>query len=262
MEMQRYKILLFLPCYVQNFLTKEGVMRKINLIVSTFLVSLLLLSLSARIVTGSENKDALLKEAQILYKAGSRYVDARFKNQWKIIYSFQHPEYQKAISFEEFQYFNGHVATDYRKDRNFKRNVSGYPLYPSVEDIKRNPIKKDPFLGVPLPQNYRFIPSTLFNFTGHKFEKVYLDDSKTLGKVAISLKGIETPPVPADFKIRRDILYIDYWEKINGKWFLPVMKQFPGFHVSGAVTREHPVPRNMSRWDTAHFTEFKPEDLK
>ncbi|MEE9165668.1 MAG: hypothetical protein V3U15_05340, partial [Nitrospinota bacterium] len=162
------------------------------------------------------------------------------------------------------QYFNGHVATNYRKNRYFMRNTSGYSLYPSVEDIKRNPIKKDPFLGVPLPPIYRFIPSPLFNFTGHKFEKVYLDDSGTLGKVAISLNVIQTPPpaVMSDFKIHRDILYIDYWEKINGKWVLSVMKQFPGLHVSGAVTREHPVPRDMSRWDTAHFTEFKPEDLK
>ncbi len=261
MEMQRYKILLFLPCYVQNFLTKEGVMRKINLIVSTFLVSLLLLSLSARIVTGSENKDALLKEAQILYKAGSRYVDARFKNQWKIIYSFQHPEYQKAISSEEFQYFSGHVPTNYREDRSFKRNVSGYPLYPSVEDIKRNPIKKDPFLGVPLPPEYGFIPSPYFTYTGHKFKKLYLDDSGTLGKVAIKLDVIEIPPV-LRFKIRRDILYIDYWEKINGKWVLAIMKRFSTAHVSGAVTKEHPVPKDKFRWDKADFTEFNPEDFK
>ena len=246
------------------FSTKEGVMRRINLIISTFLVNLLLLSLSAPITTGSENKDTLLKEAQTLYKAGSRYVDARFQNQWKIIYSFQHPEYQKAISFEEFQYFNGHVATNYRKNRNFKRNFSGYPIYPSVEDIKRNPIIKDPFSGAPLPPLYRFIPNPLFNFTGHKFEKIYLDDSGTLGKVAIKLNVIESPPpiVMDNFKIRRNILYIDYWEKINGKWVLAVMKQFPGIHLSGAVTRKHPVPRDMSRWVAAPFTEFNPEDLK
>ena len=261
MDLQRYKFLLFSPYYVQNFLTKRGVMRRINLIISTFLLSLLLLSVSASIVSGSENKDTLLKEAQILYKAGSRYVDARFENQWKIIYSFQHPEYQKAISVEEFQYFLGHVATNYRKDRNFKRNVSGIPIYPSVEDIKRNPIKKDPFLGVPLPPIYRFIPSLLFNITGHKFEKVYLDNSGTLGKVAIKLNVSQTPPT-AMFKISRDILYIDYWEKNNGKWVLAVMKQFSTLHVSGAVTREHPVPRDVFRWDKAHFTEFNPEDFK
>ena len=261
MDIQRYKFLLFFPFYVQNFLTKRGVMRKINLIISTFLVSLLLLSVSASIVIGSENKDTLLKEAQILYKAGSRYVDARRQNQWKIIYSFQHPEYQKTISFEEFKYFSGHVAINYRKDRSFKRNVSGYPLYPSVEDIKRNPIKKDPFLGVPLPSLYRFIPSLGINISSHKFEKVYLDDSGTLGKVAIKLDVIETAPVPM-LKMRRDVLYIDYWRKNNGKWVLAVMKRFSTLHVSGAVTREHPVPSNVSRWDKAHFTEFKPEDFK
>ncbi len=237
-------------------------MRKINLIISTFLVSLLLLSVSASIVTGSENKNTLFKEAQILYKAGSQYVDARFQNQWKIIYSFQHPEYQKAISVEEFQYFNGHVAINYRKDRNFKRNISGIPLYPSVEDIKRNPIKKDPFLGVPLPQIYRFIPNPHINTAGHhKFEKVYLDDSGTLGKVAIKLNVTEIPPT-GRFKIVRGVPYIDYWEKNNGKWVLAVMKQFLTLHVSGSVTKEHPVPRDVSRWDKAHFTEFNPEDFK
>jgi hypothetical protein len=239
-------------------------MRKINLIISMSLVSFLLLSLNVSIVTGSENKNTLLEEARILYKADSRYVDARFKSQWETIYSFQHPEYQKAISSEEFQYFSGHVPTNYREDRSFKRNVSGYPLYPSVEDIKRDPIKKDPFLGVPLPPIYRFIPDPNFNFTGHKFEKVYLDDRGTLGKVEIRLNVIQSPPtaVMNDFKIRRDILYIDYWEKINGKWVLAVIKQFSKVHVSGAVTKEHPVPKDKFRWDKAVFTEFNPEDFK
>ena len=116
-------------------------------------------------------------------------------------------------------------------------------------------------MGVPLPPLYRFIPSPYFNYTGHKFEKVYLDDSGTLGKVAIKLNVIETPPT-ARFKIHRDIQYIDYWEKNNGKWVLAVMKRFSTLHVSGAVTREHPVPRDVSRWDKAHFTEFNPEDFK
>ncbi len=75
-------------------------MKQINLIVSIFLVSLLLFSLRAPVVMSSESRDTLLKEAQILYEADSRYVDARLQNQWKIIYSFQYPEYLKAISFK------------------------------------------------------------------------------------------------------------------------------------------------------------------
>ncbi len=242
-------------------------MKQINLIVSMFLVSLLLFSLRAPVVMSSESRDTLLKEAQILYEADSRYVDARLQNQWKIIYSFQHPEYQKAISFEEFQYFGGHVAINYRADKNFMYNVSGIPRHPSVKDIKRNPIKKDPFLGVPIPPTYRFISNPLINITGHKFETVHVDDSGTLGKVAIRLNILEKlPPVAraGNIKIIRDILYVDYWEKINGKWTLAVMKQFSGFHISGAAygVSEHPVPANASRWSAAHFTEFNPEDLK
>jgi len=241
-------------------------MRKTNLIISIFLVSLLLFLLSTPVVMSAESKDMLFKEAQLLYKTDSQYVDARFKNQWKAIYSFQHPGYQKAISVEEFQYFGGHVVANYREDKTFQRNISGFPIYPSVEDIKRNPIKKDPFLGVPLPPEYRFIPNPLFNVTGHKFEKVYINNSGTLGKVAFRLKIIETfPPsvMAGELKIKRDILFVDYWEKVNGKWVVPFMKPFFG-HLSGASTKlmEHPFPTDMTRWNTAHFTEFKPEDLK
>jgi len=105
MDIQRYKFLLFFPFYVQNFLTKRGVMRKINLIISTFLVSLLLLSVSTSIVTGSENKDNLLKEAQILYKAGSQYVDARFKINGKLFIHFNIPNIKKPFLLKNFNIF-------------------------------------------------------------------------------------------------------------------------------------------------------------
>lgn len=240
-------------------------MKKINLTISIFLVSLLLFSLRTPVVISSESKDTLLKEAQILYKTDSRYVDARLQNQWKIIYSFQHPEYRKAISFEEFQYFDGHVAINYRESNNFQ-HISGTPTHPSVEDIKKNPIKRNPFLDIPIPPTYQLIPRSLITITGHKIEKVFVDSSGTMGKATIRLKTVQSlPPFfkSPDLKIKRDIMYIDHWEKVNGKWVVAIMKRFPELqHVSGAVTKEHPVPKDISRWDTAHFTEFNPEDLK
>ena len=122
-------------------------MKKINLlIINTFLFVLFLFSLNAPIVMSSEGKDRLFKEALTLYKTDSQYSDARFKNQWKTIYSFQHPNYKKAISFEEFQYFDGHVQSNYREDKTFQRNTSGVPVYPLLKDIKRDPRRKDPFL--------------------------------------------------------------------------------------------------------------------
>lgn len=210
-------------------------------------------------------KNTLHQEAQKLYETDSRYVDARLQNDWKAIYSFQHPEYQKAISFEEFKYFVGHVTVNYRENKNFQRNVSGFAIYPSVEDIKRNPVKKDHFSGVPLPPLYRFIPNPLIHVTGHKFKNIYIDDSGTLGKASIMLNILQKFPPSlraGDLAIKRKVLYIDHWKKINGKWVLALMKQFPGQHISGAVSKEHPVPKDISRWETAHFTEFKPEDLK
>ena len=238
-------------------------MKKINLlIISMFLFVFLLFSVNAHIAMSSEGKDRLFKEALTLYKADSQYAEARFKNQWKTIYSFQHPNYKKAISFEEFQYFDGHVLSNYREDKTFQRNTSGVPIYPSLKDIKKDPRRKDPFLGIPLPPTYRFIPNPMIRVTKYKIEKVYVDDSGTLGKVAVRLKITEDLPIKDPIKARRDTLYIDHWEKIDGKWVLAITKPHLR-HISGSALQitEHPVPVDASRWSAAHFTEFKPEEL-
>lgn len=240
-------------------------MKKIILTISIFSVGLFFLScIQGRSIATKipMSKDVLLKEAKLLNHAGSQYLDARLQNQWKAIYEFQHPEFQKTISFEEFQYFNGSVVINYREDKNF--HISGAPTPPPVEEIKKNPFRTNPFTDLPVSPTYRLIPNILTDITSHKLEGVFIDDSGTIGKVAISLK-VETsmPPIfrAPDLKMKEDIMYIDYWEKVNGKWFLAIMKWFPEFHISGVVPKKHPVPVDMSRWDTANFTNFNPEEL-
>lgn len=238
-----------------------------NLFTITFLISLFLFLISITITMGSQSADTLLKEAKLLFKADTQYLDARFNNKWEIIYSFQHPNYQKKISIEEFKYFNGHIAANYREDKYFQK-ISGYPTYPSVEGIKRNPFRKGPF-DILIPPTYRLIPHALKQVKGHKLENVYINDSVTLGKVAIKLNIVESfPPFfrMPDAKMKYDIVYIDYWEKVDGKWVLALMKPFPETkpHISGSKEKryEHPIPIDKFRWDNVQFTEFKVEELK
>lgn len=237
----------------------------LNVFIFTFLVSLLLISAKPPEIMSSQATETLFKEAQSLLKVDSRYLDARFSSNWEIIYSFQHPDYRKAISIDEFKYFKGRIVMNYRQDKSFQR-ISGAPTYPSVEEMKKNPLRK-PLFGLPVPPVYRLIPNMFVSIKNHKLENVFVDDSGTLGKTIIRLDILEDfPPMfQIDEKIKRDSLYVDYWEKVNGKWVLAVMRPFPnkGPRISGAQTEvpEHPVPIGLSRWKTGSFTEFKVEDL-
>lgn len=234
----------------------------------TCLISLLLFSTSFTISMSSQNADALLEEAKLLLNADAQYLDARLKNKWKIIYSFQHPDYQKKISIEEFKYFNGHIAINYREDKFFQR-ISGAPAYPSVEKIKKNPFRNAPFFDIPIPPTYRLMKRPTEHVRGHKLENVYIDDSVTFGKVTIRLNIVEAFP-PAfrmiDSEMKYDIVYVDYWKKVNDKWVLALMRPFPETkpHISGSKEKryEHPIPMDKSRWDKVQFTGFKVEELK
>lgn len=239
-----------------------------NLFTVTFLISLLLFLTSITITMGSQSADTLLKEAKLLLKADTQYLDARFNNKWEIIYSFQHPDYQKKISIEEFKYFSGRIAANYREDKYFQR-ISGAPAYPSVEKIKRNPFRNDFFLGIPIPPTYLLIPHALKQVKDHKLENVYINDSATLGKATIRLNIVENFPPSFrmfDRNMKYDIVYIDYWEKVDGKWVLALMRPFPETkpHISGSKEKryEHPLPMDKFRWDNVQFTEFKVEELQ
>ena len=94
-----------------------------------------------------------------------------------------------------------------------------------------------------------------------------MDESDSLARVKIKLSVSEDHSAPLrthDFIIKFDVIFVDYWEKVNGRWVIPVMKLFPGAkHISGSTTKDYnyPVPEDKSRWDNAKFIEFNAKEL-
>lgn len=210
-------------------------------------------------------QETLTHEAKLLIKTESQYLDARLNDKWEMIYSFQHPDFQKSVSLEEFKYFRGKVFINYRKDQYFHR-ISGAPSYPSVEEIKKTP-RETGFMGITFPTVYHFFQNPLARAESYKLKKVLIANNDTLGKAIVRISIAERLPIlfrMADTKIKRETIYIDYWEKVNGKWFITLMKTFSESrpHISGGQTKqkEHLIPRDISPWEKAQFTEFNIPD--
>ena len=61
---------------------------------------------SAASASWAEGGDAALKEAQKLNNLEKEYFNKRLKNDLKGAYEFQHPEFKKQVSVDEFLYFD------------------------------------------------------------------------------------------------------------------------------------------------------------
>jgi len=88
----------------------------------------------------SEVSDKFLNEAKTLANLEDDFFKKRLNNDLKGAYSHQHPVYKEKISIEEFLYFEGRVASDYRGGTG--AHISGSML-PTLEHIKKNPSKRD-----------------------------------------------------------------------------------------------------------------------
>ncbi len=237
--------------------------------------------LLVNISTGASSQDnrALFNEAKLLLEADTQYLNARMKNKWETIYSFQNPDYRKAISIEEFKFYNGHVLMDYKKNK--PQRISGsqtfggqtFKSFKSTEELKKainkELAKRKNFIGAPMPPTYKIFTSPVISIQSHKVEKIFLNGRGTLGKVIVRLGIMENLSAALrspGLKVKRKVLYTDYWEKMGNQWVVAITGLFPApnIHVSGSMAGHilHPVPIDLSQWEAAHYSEFKVEDLK
>jgi hypothetical protein len=191
------------------------------------------------------------------------YFQKKIHNDWKGLYDYQHPDYKKHISIEEFQFFEGRVLYNYREEN--VHHVSG-GLTPSLDFIMSNPEKKD-VLGFPIPRKYRWFANPFVTIKGYELKRVSISENGNYAMVEVELRGTEqlNPAVVRDdikFDIKKP--HVDYWEKVDGAWKISMLADAAS--VSGGVKVHYFIPNSNDAWEKMKFIAYvprpKPKDVK
>ncbi len=199
------------------------------------------------------SKGKYLKEAKKLAALQKDYFAKRKASQWKSLYAYQHPQFQKKVSLEEYKFFEGRVPHDYRDGAN--QHVSG-AMTPSLAHIKKNPEKKDP-LGFPIPRTYRWFTNPFIKVNDYVLEKVSISQDGRYAMVAGKLKARErlNPALVRDnvaFDVEEP--HIDYWEKVKGRWRIALLTNAAS--ISGSRVKYF-IPDQAPQWEKKKFIHFK-----
>ena len=216
----------------------------------------LLLTFPLAVFAGETN--ALREEARKLYKVETNFVQKCLANDFKGIYSFQHPTYRDNVSFDEFVFFDGKAMFDYRSD--YRARVSGGYVLPSFEYIRQNKGKKD-ILGFPTPRKYKLTTNPLVDIREVIIKSIDVSQDKKYAKVNSRYKGkmmLEPGIHHGLMKIPFDVAMIDFWENVNGQWFITLMKSTA--NISG-YPFFYGMPNDGSAWESKEFTSFQVSDL-
>ena len=213
---------------------------------------------SAASASWAEVEDSVLKEAQKLNKLEKEFFKKRLKDDLKGAYQFQHPEYKKKVSVEEFLFFEGRVLAGYRNG--VEGHISG-GIFPPVEYIKKNFTKKDA-LGFPRPNYYKWFYNPFIEVKNYELTKISISKDGKYAMVKIMLKGREriNPAL-----VREDIAFdmtrphVDYWEKVNGKWVITVLADASS--ISGGMKTLYFIPNNNEAWEKKEYVHFDSDSL-
>ncbi len=204
------------------------------------------------------DRGKLLKEARTLAALQKDYFAKRQAGKWKSLYAYQHPQFQKKVSLEEYKFFEGRVVHDYRDTAD--QHVSG-GLMPSLAYIKKNPEKKDA-LGFPAPRSYRWFTNPFVKVNGYTLEKVSISEDGRHAMVVGKLKAREqlNPALVRD-NIAFDVeeSHIDYWEKVKGRWRIALLAHAAS--ISGSKVK-YLIPSQSPLWEKKKFVHFQAASLK
>lgn len=206
----------------------------------------------------AEVGDAVLKEAKGLAKLEKDYFNKRLKNDLRGAYQYQHPDYKKEVSVEEFLYFEGRVVSGYRNEAT--AHISGG--MPPVDYIKKNFKKKDA-LGFPRKSFYKWFSNPFVKVKDYELEKISISKDGKYAAVKIMLKGRERlNPVLVRGDISFDITrpHVDYWEKADGKWVITVLADNKP-SISGGTTPLYFIPNNNDAWEKKDYVHFDADAL-
>ncbi|PIQ97878.1 MAG: hypothetical protein COV67_01925 [Nitrospinae bacterium CG11_big_fil_rev_8_21_14_0_20_56_8] len=198
-----------------------------------------------------------IAEGQALLAREAVYLQKRIAGDLEGIYAFQHPEYRKRITFDEFRFYDGRVVFNFRELA--REHISGAQP-PSLEEVRRQGHRTDP-LGFPAPVIYKWFPHNLFTLQKHFVESVSISADGKHAMVTLKLEGKEKLPPFLRFPILFDTTrkYADYWEKVNGRWYITLLAD--AARLSGN-TVEYLIPNGNAAWQTLEWIEIDPRQLE
>tara|TARA_B100000686_G_scaffold76153_1_gene82073 strand:+ start:2720 stop:3460 length:741 start_codon:yes stop_codon:yes gene_type:complete len=227
-------------------------------IVYLFFTMMFLSGFSIANASWAEIADTVLKEAKELEKLEKNYFNKRLKNDLKGTYQYQHPDFKKAISIEEFMYFEGRLVSGYRNGT--MGHLSGGML-PPLNWIKKNFTKKDA-LGFPRKHYYKWFFNPFIQVKDYNLEKISISKDGKYAMVKIILSGrerINPALVRGDISFDFSRQHVDYWEKVEGKWVITILADSSS--ISGGAKTFYFIPNNNGAWEKKDYIHFDSESL-
>ncbi len=209
-------------------------------------------------VTQETPPASFIKEAKALYNIEEDYFQKRIKSDWKALYDYQHPDYRNKVTFEEFEYFDGRAVIDYAKTSPL--HVSGAPGA-GLELIKKGMVKRD-MLGYPVERKYRMFNDPLSVMKTYSIEKISISKNGKYAKAhyKADMESVLPPAiVRGHIPYKLNLAGEDYWEKIDGKWYITVLKK--KLTISGVQTGHYYIPNNDDAWEKMEFVEIEASSL-
>jgi hypothetical protein len=164
---------------------------------------------SCKTVINSELQTPNSKLINEVYQKEAQYLKARVSNDFNTLYSFQHPEYRAIIDIEKFKSNRGNAQLDYS----------------SVAEKN------------PLPRIFTPVSQFPVIFKDFRIEKFFIDKNGRYAKIQTIFIIDIIFPIAYSKPVEREVKNIDYWENLDGEWFI-LNKVYisPSSHISGAVT--------------------------
>jgi len=218
-------------------------------------VGFLILGLSASVLAGGGSSSRYLKDARTLYQLNETYFTERQASDWVAIYRRQHPRFRRNIPFIQFVNLEGRVA--FKEVENPEAHLSGASMDP--EDLKTKLYQKRDLLGFPTTRPYRIFPNPWITIKKHRIQKISISEDHRFAKVETEY-DLREQLDPAIFRvilvIDRVETLTDYWEKVDGRWVVPLM--INKLSLSGHKMIYFFTPRNREDLDTMRFVEIDP----
>lgn len=232
--------------------------RDLKKTVYLFFIIMSLYGFSIANASWAEMEDTVLKDAKVLENIEKDYFNKRLKNDLKGVYQYQHPDFKKSVSVEEFMYFEGRVVSGYRNGS--MGHISGGML-PQISWIKKNFRKKDA-LGFPRKSYYKWFFNPFIKVKDYNLQKISISKDGKYAIVKIILKGrerINPALVREDISFDFTRSHVDYWEKIDGKWVITVLADSSS--ISGGKRTMYFIPNNNDDWEKKDYVHVDSESL-
>ena len=116
-------------------------------------------------------------------------------------------------------------------------------------------------LGYPAPRKYQITTNPLVDIKNYSIDSIALTSDRKYARVTASLIGKMTLPpsvVRAIFKIPFKQPFKYFWENIDGKWAITLLKDRRSFSGNSLF---YFIPNNFKAWETRKFINISSDEL-